>query len=139
MKKLMRFALMLAMVLMMVTPATAQVSLNAPQVSLEHETEVASGGVDLGFEVANEGDYAGQCTPGTQFGNTTIPQNNPNVLQYASELDDIVLDGGGSPTVVQYASKMDDVRGGDGSPMTFEPTQVASCGSTIEQSTAAGR
>ena len=142
MKKLTRLALIVAMVLMVVTPAVAQVSQeSATQVEIGGiemggETQVESGGIELGFEVANEGDYAGQCTPATQFGNTVTPNSRLDALQYASEMDDIEF--AGSVNLLQYASKIGDVEGKDGSPMTFEPTQEVSCERSVEQATGAG-
>ncbi len=61
MKKLVLLAAILAMVTSVAVPAIAQVAQEAGQ-----ETE--SGGVELGFEVANEADFGGQCTPGLQSG-----------------------------------------------------------------------
>lgn len=146
MKKLVRLALVGALVLMVVTPAVAQVSHeNTAEigsgggggVELRGEAQGESGGIELGGEVANEGDYAGQCVPATQFGNTVTPQSHLDVLQYASELDDIQIDGGGSLNLLQYGSKLDDVEGEDGSPMSFEPTLEASCQRSVEQATGA--
>ncbi len=36
----------------------------------EVEQESESGDVSIGFDVSNSGNYASQCTPATQFGNT---------------------------------------------------------------------
>lgn len=128
MRRLTRLAVIVVMVLMLVTPAVAQVS-------QESATESNSGGIDLVAEVANQGAYAGQCTPATQFGNTVTPQSRLDASQYASELDDIEF--GGSLNLLQYASKIDDVKGEDGSPMRFEPTQEVSCERSVEQATGA--
>ena len=143
MKKLVRVGLVVAMVLAAVTPAVAQVSQEnvarvGGGVELRGETQSESGGMELGGEVANEGDYAGQCVPSTQFGNTVTPQSQLDVLQYASELDGIEVDGGGSLNLLQYASKLGDVGGEDGSPMSFEPTLEASCQRSVGQSSGAG-
>ena len=133
MKKLMKLTAMLAMVLMAATPAVAQVL-------QKNETEVQSGAIETNFEASNKGDYAAQCTPGTQFGNTVTPENSLGVLQDGgSNLDDIVWDGGGLVNVVQAGgSKMDDVRGDDSAPMTFKSTQQASCNRSVQQSSGAG-
>ncbi len=141
MKKLTRLAVIVAMVLMVVTPAVAQGSLDGVTqieiggVELGTETQVESGGIELGGEVANEGNYAGQCTPATQFGNTVSPQSHLDAFQFASELDDIEFDG--SVNLLQYASKIGDVEG-DSTPMTFEPTQEVSCERSVQQATGAG-
>jgi hypothetical protein len=145
MKKLARVGFVVAMVLAAVTPAVAQVSQeNAALVGggggveLRGETQSEGGALELGGEVANEGDYASQCVPATQFGNTVTPQSHADVLQYASELDDIEIDGGGSLNLLQYGSKLGDVEGEDGSPMSFEPTLEASCQRSVGQSSGAG-
>lgn len=142
MKELVRLVAVVGMVLMVVTPAVAQVSqesatqLEIGGIELGAETEVESGGIELGGEVANEGDYAGQCVPATQFGNTVSPQIRLDALQYASELDDIEFDG--PVNLLQYASKIDDVEGEDGAPMRFEPTQEVSCERSVGQAAGAG-
>ena len=68
------------------------------------------------FSVSNEGDYASQCTPAVQFGNTGNLNNAPGFLQYASEADD--FEPGGIEFVV-------------------EPETEVECSSTIQQSAAA--
>jgi len=129
MKQLMMLTGMLAVVLMVVTPAVADISQKneTPQVSQVNETETDNGAIELGGKVANHGDYAGQCTPNTQFGNTVTPQNRVDILQQGSELDHAEIDGGGSINVVQIDSKLGDVGGEDSSPMTVEPTQDTAC------------
>jgi hypothetical protein len=143
MKKLARVGLVLAMALLVVTPAVASQEgttelRSGGGVELRGETQSEGGALELGGEVANEGDYAGQCVPATQFGNAVTPQSHADVLQYASELDDIEIDGGGSLNLLQYGSKLDDVQGEDGSPMSFEPTLEASCQRSVGQSSGAG-
>lgn len=143
MKKLVRIGLVVAMVLAAVSPAVAQVSHETAArvgggVELRGEAQSEGGGMELEGEVANEGDYAGQCVPATQFGNTVTPQSQLDVLQYASELGDIEVDGGGSVNLLQYGSKLGDVEGDDGSPMSFEPTLEASCQRSVGQSSGAG-
>ena len=142
MKQLMMLTGMLAVVLMVVTPAVADIDQKneTPQVSQVNETETDNGAIELGGKVANKGDYADQCTPNTQFGNTVTPENSLGVLQDGgSNLDDIVWDGGGLVNVVQAGgSKMDDVRGDDSAPMTFKSTQEASCNRSVQQSSGAG-
>ena len=109
MKKLMMLVAILALALALAVPAVAQVGNGVGQ-------ESESGGVGLGFSVENAGDYASQCTPALQFGNTGNLQNGNAFLQYASELDD--FEGGG----IEFA---------------FAPEQATECSSTIQQSAAA--
>src|SRR5215216_3610428 len=52
------------------------------------EQESQSGDVSLGYSVTNSGDYAFQCTPAIQFGNTGNFQNASSFVQYGSEVDD---------------------------------------------------
>ncbi len=109
MRKLMLLAAMLALVLALVVPAVAQVG-------LESGNESESEGIELEFSVANEGDYASQCVPALQFGNTGNFNNAPSFLQYASELDDF------EPGGIEFA---------------IEPEMEVECASTIQQSAAA--
>ncbi len=66
--------------------------------------------------MANEGDYAFQCVPTLQFGNTGNFNNSPSFLQYASESDDF------EPGGIEFAT---------------EPELEVACESTIQQSAAA--
>src|SRR5215212_6189878 len=100
---------MLAVALAVGIPAVAQTT-------LENEQETQSGDVALSQDVANKGDYASQCTPAIQFGNTGNFNNSPTFLQYASESDDFQPEG------IAF---------------TVEPTTDVSCSSTIQQSSAA--
>ena len=109
MKKLIMLAAILALALAAAVPAIAQVALEAGN-------EAESDGVELGFSVANEGDFASQCTPALQFGNTGNFNNTPVFQQYTSKADD--FEPGGIEFVV-------------------EPSTEAECNSTIQQSAAA--
>src|SRR5215211_3454260 len=109
MKKLMILAAMLALALAAAVPAIAQVGLEAEN---EAESEEFAGE----FEVANEGDYASQCVPAIQFGNTGNFNNAPSFLQYASQSDDF------EPGGLEFA---------------FEPEMDVNCESTVQQSSAA--
>ncbi len=109
MKKLIMLAAILALALAAAVAAVAQV---AGGVGNEGE----SGDVALGNEVANEGDYASQCTPALQFGNTGNLNNGQAFVQYASEADD--FEAGGIA-------------------FTIEPTVSTDCASTVQQSSAA--
>src|ERR687889_1667439 len=78
MKKLIMLAAMLALAVAAAVPAIAQVG-------LETENEAESDEVATDFAVANEGDYASQCVPALQFGNSGNFNNAPTFLQYAVE------------------------------------------------------
>ena len=109
MKKFMILAAILALALALAVPAVAQVGNGVGQ-------ESESGDLGASFEVANEGDYAFQCTPALQFGNTGNLQNANAFLQYASEADD--FESGG----IAFG---------------FEPESETACERTVQQSAAA--
>jgi hypothetical protein len=75
-----------------------------------------SGDVSLGYQVTNSGDYASQCTPAIQFGNTGNFQNAPSFVQVGSEADDF------QPGGIE---------------VSFAPQQGVQCSNTIQQSSAA--
>jgi hypothetical protein len=108
-KKLIMLAAILALALAAAVPAIAQVGLEAGN---EAESE------ELGteFAVENTGDYASQCVPALQFGNTGNFNNAPSFLQYASESDDF------EPGGLEFA---------------FEPELAVDCASEVQQSSAA--
>src|SRR5215203_5949536 len=81
MKKLMLVAAMLALALVVAVPAMAQLASGVGQ-------SPDSGDVALGFDVANKGNYASQCTPAIQFGNTGNFDNGSSFVQYDGEIDD---------------------------------------------------
>ncbi|MDP8947566.1 MAG: hypothetical protein M3N09_05630, partial [Actinomycetota bacterium] len=64
----------------------------------------------------NEGDYASQCVPALQFGNTGNFNNSPSFLQYASESDDF------EPGGIEVG---------------FGGSLAAECANTVQQSSAA--
>src|SRR5215217_1421266 len=105
----MMLAAMLALALAIAIPAIAQVSTELGQ---ESESE----DMETNFEVSNEGDYASQCTPAIQFGNTGNFNNGSTFVQYDSTLDDF------EPGGIEFA---------------FEPEQETACENTIQQSSAA--
>ena len=80
------------------------------------EQESQSGDVSLGYSVQNTGDYASQCAPAIQFGNTGNFQNASSFLQYGSEADDF------EPGGIEVA---------------FAPQQGVDCSNEIQQSSAA--
>ena len=110
MKKLIMLAAILALALAAAVPAVAQVG-------LETEQSAESDEVGTEFAVANEGDYASQCVPAQQFGNTGNLNNAPSFLQYAVE------DGGDfEPGGLEFA---------------VEPEVEVACESAVQQSSAA--
>ena len=109
MKKLIMLAAIMALALVAAVPAFAQL-----ESGIEQETE--SDDVAIGFDVANEGDYASQCTPAVQFGNTGNFDNASSFVQYDGELDDF------EPGGIE---------------VSFGGSQDVSCPSTIQQSSAA--
>ena len=109
MRKLFMLAAILALALLAAVPAFAQL-----ESGVEQETESAD--VALGFDVSNKGDYASQCTPAIQFGQTGNFNNASSFVQYDGEADDF------EPGGIEFA---------------VEPTSTVECGSTIQQSSAA--
>src|SRR5215212_972086 len=71
-------AAMLAVALVVAIPAVAQVAGGVGQ-------ESESGDVALKDAVSNEGDYASQCTPAVQFGNTGNFNNGSAFVQFGSD------------------------------------------------------
>src|SRR5215213_6286967 len=102
-------AAILALALLVAVPAFAQL-----ESGVEQETE--SDDVALGFDVSNKGNYASQCTPAIQFGNTGNFENASSFVQYDGEADDF------EPGGIEFA---------------VEPTSTVECSSTIQQSSAA--
>jgi hypothetical protein len=100
----------LALALAAAVPAIAQVGLEAGN-------EAESDEVGTEFSVANEGDYASQCVPALQFGNTGNFNNAPSFLQYAVE-DGTDFEPGG----LEFA---------------VEPELEVACESAVQQSSAA--
>ena len=109
MKKLMMLVAILALAMAAAVPAIAQVG-------LETGNEAESEEVATEFAVENTGDYASQCVPATQFGNSGNYNNALTFLQYASEAED--FDPGG----IEFA---------------FEPELAVDCSSAVQQSSAA--
>jgi hypothetical protein len=85
----MLLAALLAMLIVAVVPAIAQVS-------EEGEQETESGEVDQSFEVAGSGDNSNQCANIQGVGQTGNSQNQTNLIQYGSEADDFEFDEVGS-------------------------------------------
>ncbi|MDP8950718.1 MAG: hypothetical protein M3N18_00460 [Actinomycetota bacterium] len=85
-------------------------------VDLAVEQEAESGEFSADFSVTNTGDYASQCVPALQFGNTGNFNNAPTFLQYASEADDF------EPGGIEFS---------------FAPEMAVQCSSEVQQSSAA--
>ena len=85
-------------------------------VDFDNENELESGPVDLEFSVTNTGDYASQCVPAQQFGNSGNFNNAPSFVQFDSDADDFEPDG---------------IEVGFGGEVEVD------CSSTVEQSSAA--
>jgi hypothetical protein len=106
-KRVMMVGAILALVVVAAVPAIAQLAGGVGQSS-------ESGDTALGADVANQGDYASQCTPVSQFGNTGNFDNGSSFVQYDGEVDDFEPGGievgfGGSnsvscPSTVQQSS-----------------------------------
>jgi hypothetical protein len=108
-RKLIMLAAMLALAVAIAVPAFAQL-----ESGIEQEPE--SDDVAIGFDVSNKGNYASQCTPAVQFGNTGNFDNASSFVQYDGELDDF------EPGGIEFAA---------------EPSSEVECPSTIQQSSAA--
>ena len=108
---------------------------NGLRSGIDQESE--SGDVNIGFRVSNSGDYASQCTPATQFGNTGNFQNGSSFVQFGSGNNDGLRDFNGF-----FGHRFFD-RGGlddfepEGIDVSFGGNQDVSCPSTIQQSSAA--
>ena len=111
MKKLMLLAALLAMLIVAVVPAIAQVS-------EEGEQETESGEVDQSFEVAGSGDNSNQCANIQGVGQTGNAQNQTNLIQYGSESDDFEFDEVGST-------------------ITSSPVNTATCDQQVNQAASA--
>ena len=82
----------------------------------DNENELESGPVEQDFRVVNFGDYANQCVPAIQFGNTGNFNNAPSFAQFGSEADDF------EPGGIDFS---------------VSPELAVDCSNTIQQSSAA--
>ena len=89
---------------------------NGGGVNLSSEQEAESGDFSADFSVNNTGDYASQCVPALQFGNTGNFNNAPSFLQYGSESGD--FEPGGIN-------------------VSFAPEMAVQCSNEVQQSSAA--
>ena len=111
MNRVMMLVAILALVLVAAVPAMAQIGSGVGQ-------ESESGDVALNFSVSNKGNYASQCTPAIQQGNTGNFDNGHSFVQAGEK------------------AKADDFEPG-GIEVGFGGSNSASCPSTIQQSSAA--
>ena len=111
MKKLMLLAALLAMLAVAAIPAIAQVTQS-------DEQEGESGDFDQSLEVTGSGDNSNQCANIQGAGNTGNTQNVTDIIQYASEADDIEFEEVGSD-------------------ITVSPTNTATCDQQVNQAASA--
>ena len=125
MKKLIMLGAMVALVaIVSVVPALAQgyhrfdrfAAKKNVGISQVTNQQSQSGDVATGYRIANSGDYASQCAPAIQFGNSGNFSNAPGFVQVGSAADDF-QPGGIS--------------------VSFSPQMAVKCPSTIQQSSAA--
>jgi hypothetical protein len=103
------------------------------------DQESESGDVSLGFDVSNTGNYASQCTPVIQQGNTGNFNNASSFEQFGSGTNDRFRDFDGfffGNDGFFNRGGIDDFEPG-GIDVSFGGSQDVSCPSTIEQSSAA--
>jgi maltose-binding protein MalE len=100
MRKLMLLAAILAMALVAVAPAIAQVG-------QESEQDTESGDVDQSFTVTGGGDNSNQCVGLSGVANTGNSQNQIDLIQYASTADDFEFDETGSTLTVSPVNTTD--------------------------------
>jgi len=103
------------------------------------DQESQSGDVSIGFRVSNSGDFASQCTPAMQFGNTGNFQNGSSFMQgFGSGTNDGLRDFNGFFGHDGFFNKggIDDFEP-EGIDVSFGGNQDVSCSNTIQQSSAA--
>ena len=112
------------------------------------EQESQSGDVENNFSVRNTGDFATQCTPAIQFGNTGNFNNAPSLTQFGGsdffdnngfrhDNDIFGFDGFRHDNFgFDGNTFLDDFEPG-GIDVSFAPEQTTNCSNTIQQSSAA--
>jgi maltose-binding protein MalE len=111
MRKLMLLAAILAMALVAVAPAIAQVS-------QEDEQDTESGDLNQSVNITGGGDNSNQCANVQEAGNTGNTQSQIPIIQYASTADDF---------------EFEDV----GSTITVSPTNTTDCTQAVNQAASA--
>ena len=107
----MLLAALLAMLIVAVVPAIAQVS-------QEGEQETESGEVSQDFSATSEGDNSSQCANIQGIANTGNAQNQLDLIQYGSIADDFEFD--------EVGSSIDE-----------SPTNTATCDQQVNQAASA--
>src|SRR5829696_10072370 len=97
MRKVILLAAVVAMLVVAVVPAIAQIT-------QEDEQEGESGDVDQSFTVTSEGDNSNQCAGIQGVANTGNAQNQLDILQYGSEADEFEFEEVGSSLEVSPTS-----------------------------------
>ncbi len=110
MRKLMLLATILAIAVVAIAPAIAQVGQGFSQ------EDVESGDVEPVVEISNAGNNVNLCPTVLQSANSGNVQNQQGVVQYQDEVDDIEFEG---------------------SSIVFEVAAEGECVQTIEQAAAA--
>ena len=110
MRRIMVVLSLVAIALVAVAPAIAQVEQGFSQ------EDVESGDVEPAFEVANKGNNVNLCPTGHQSANSGNVQNQQGATQYETEVDDV---------------------GFGGSSITFETESAGECTQTISQAASA--
>ena len=113
------------------------------------DQESRSGDVENNFSVQNSGNFATQCTPAIQFGNTGNFNNAPSLTQFGSGFDNngfrnddfgpfFGFDGFRHDGNFGFDGNtfLDDFEPG-GIDVSFAPEQTTNCSNTIQQSSAA--
>src|SRR5215210_3954904 len=111
MKKFMLMAAILAMAILAAVPAMAQIE-------QDNEQEADSGDVNQSFTVTGGGDNSNQCVGVQGVANTGNAQNQTNILQYASTVDDFEFEEVGGT-------------------ITVSPTNTTSCEQQVNQAASA--
>ena len=108
----------------------------------DNENDLESGPVEQDFRVVNFGDYANQCVPAIQFGNTGNFNNAPSFAQFGSgggfvddRHDGFRNDGFRNDGFFNHGG-IDDFEPG-GIDFAFDPNLAVDCSNTIQQSSAA--
>ena len=107
----MLLAALLAMVIVAAVPAIAQIE-------QEQEQEADSGEVNQSFNATGGGDNSSSCANIQGVGQTGNAQNQLNLLQYASSIDDFELEEVGGT-------------------ITSSPTNTTSCDQQVNQAASA--
>src|SRR5215210_2886331 len=98
----MLLAALLAMLVIVVVPAMAQIG-------QEGEQDAESGDLDQSFDVTGGGDNSSQCANVQGVGNTGNAQSQIDLIQYASEADDFEFEDVGATITLTPNEHVDEV------------------------------